>query len=157
MTDNHNNSAIPATSTCGSVHLLAKILEVDVNPLLQRYGLPMQPSIRILVACDQCGKLHPRRIKELIWRVSHAQSSNGKPVEHFFCSALCRNTWRGIHYGFRAHPEHAGRNSRKRDWQLVWDAHKRFGEGESLLSRRLGIPRSTIGRILRKMREQQHL
>ena len=91
-------------SLCGAVRLLAAIFGENADRLLEKYGLPTPDKVWIDVACAQCGKLKRYRARDLIWRVNYPQRT-GRPVEHFFCTKTCRSTWRGIHCGFRAHPE----------------------------------------------------
>ena len=43
------------------------------------------------ITCDICGNIFKRRTKELLWRMQHPWSSNGKTQQYFTCSAECRS------------------------------------------------------------------
>ena len=43
------------------------------------------------IPCDICGTIFKRRTKELMWRMQHPWSSNGKVQQFFTCSTECRN------------------------------------------------------------------
>ena len=45
---------------------------------------------RINLMCDVCGKQYQRRTKELLWRMQHPWSANGRTQQFFTCSVECR-------------------------------------------------------------------
>ena len=160
-------------SICGAVDLLAAIFGEDKEKLRLRYGLPTKRKLYrclncgkptphrefcnqfckheysfISLECPQCGRIFSYRGSEVIYRLNHVQTGNGKVQERIFCSIRCRVKF----YGFRAHPENAGRR-RKWDWEQVWKSHQSTGMGSLRLSRLLGIPESTFYAILRKKKK----
>jgi len=100
------------------------------------------------VACDECGRLKRIGKSALIART--------KWNKHFYCSRVCAGKVIGRTFGFAAHPENAAlaRYKRKYDYEMVWREHLETGFGSPRLSKRLGIPVSTINGILHKMRRR---
>ena len=90
----------------------------------------------IPVACENCGQVVERRRADVL----------KKPSQHQFCDHLCHGQW--LHQ--RGLP---GR--RKWNWEKVWATHLATGYGDVRLSRLLGIPQSTVFKILRTMEERR--
>jgi hypothetical protein len=103
----------------------------------------------IPVACEVCGKIVMKTPAKIISTLYKEPRYGG----HFYCSTKCSGYVQGIKYGFKAHPENAGRKIKKWNSDFVWQTHKDTGFGAVLLSRILNIPSSTITNILRDKRK----
>ena len=170
---------MPTQLNCGVAQLLSEICGMPIDSVKQRLGLsaeriklclhcgkPVKPGHsfhnkecrheyhQIKLICPECGNIFTRPQSEILFKLNHPQSKNGKPVEHFFCSQKCLAIWAGKHYGFAAHPENCGSGSRapKYDYDIVWRKHLETGFGAKKLSRLLNIPVSSISVILWKKR-----
>ena len=108
---------------------------------------------KVPLVCPVCLKTFYRSAKEIVWKLNHNQSTNGKPIQQFFCSRQCMGSDNGVRYGFKSHPENAfGKRSRKWDWDLIYKTHLNTGYGATKLSRLLGIPEGTVSTVLNKTR-----
>ena len=98
---------------------------------------------QIPIVCTGCGKLFTRNKSALLASYHHNQVN-------IFCSKYCQGKWAGEHYGFKAHVNLANLGRvRKYNWDDIWKTHLETRYGAPRLSRKLGIPESTIAAILR--------
>jgi len=103
--------------------------------------------VRISLICEECGKVFYRRALKV------AHDLGEKNYQHIWCSYRCHGLWLAKHYGFAVYPEHA--HKRKHDWERIWQLHLDTGWGAPRLSKKLGIPVSTISSILWKKRSTE--
>lgn len=154
---------------CKVADFLAVVLRRDKNMIRQKLGAPTRYGnclncdvplllpgrlfcsrlchynyVRVDVCCDQCSDLFRIRKRFLIHRL------NKKSQQRFFCSQSCKGQYAGQHYGFRVHPENAGRLKPKWDYKKIWHLRRETNWGAIKISRALGISEHTISVILKK-------
>lgn len=106
---------------------------------------------RVPLECPVCGKIFYRHQSRVIYCITHPQSGNNKLVENFFCSQKCLGKVAGQKYGFGKHPNHIRLNPllrRKWNYSKVYELQDEKGWGCSRIGRALGIPTSTVSKIL---------
>lgn len=160
-----------ADSLCGIARLLSAIFGKSEMEVRQKLGIPYRACLNcrkpftsyrkrarfcsracrwsysyIEVVCDWCGKNFKRRSRQVVHELGE------KGYQHTFCSRECFGHYAGTYYGFAVHPENCG-HERKWDWAKVWELKRETGWGAVRISRALGIPSSSVTRILAKAKE----
>jgi len=97
---------------------------------------------QIPIVCTKCGRIFFRSTTQLL----HNYRTHNRSL---FCSKDCAGKWIGEHYGFKSFPNHVGQCvKRKYDWDEIWKRHLETGYSGVELSKRLGIPETTVSYIL---------
>ena len=89
----------------------------------------------IPVACENCGQVVERRRAYVL-----------RGYQHQFCGHACHGQW--LHQ--QGQPQ-----KRKWNWEKAWATHLATGYSGARLSSLLGIPKTTVFKILRTIKERQ--
>ena len=93
-------------------------------------------ACNVKIACCECGNLKEYNTRRLIRGIAHGLHS----TELFFCTKKCQGAWQGKQHGFK----------KKWDYSQIFELRDAKGWSAVRIGRDLGIPSSTIVKILHK-------